>query len=119
MNNNIEYNDNLKNNDEFITELVKQIALNEREISAKNQIIRDIYSSQSWKLVLKLERFFNKVAPPSSYRFQFSRWFFLSCLFIYHGFNNLFRKMDFLNQIPIINGSIKMNRSLEKSFRKI
>ena len=83
MDNNIESTNNQINNEEFITELVKQIALDEREISEKNQIIRDIYSSQSWKLAIKIEKIFNKVAPPSSYRFQFSRWFFHSCLFIY------------------------------------
>jgi len=42
MYNNNKSIDNLKD-DEFISELVQQIALNEREISEKNKIIQDIY----------------------------------------------------------------------------
>jgi len=107
MYNNNKSIDNLKD-DEFISELVQQIALNEREISEKNQLIREIYSSQSWKLVLKLERFFNKVAPPLSFRYKFSSRLFHICLFIYHGLNNLFRKNGFW-------GSDAYNQCIQKN----
>lgn len=114
MYNNINSTDNQINNDEFIAELVQQIALTEREISEKNQIIQDIFSSRSWKLVTKLERFFNKVAPPLSFRYKFSRWLFHICLFLYHGFNNLFRKNGFFES-DTYNQWIQKNEPL---FRK-
>jgi len=92
MYNNTNPNDNSKDNNDFIAELVKQIALTEKEISEKNKIIQDIYSTQSWKLAYKIERFYSKVAPPLSFRNRIIRSIFHFCLLIYHNLYKLFRK---------------------------
>ena len=44
------------NNKYLVEEPLNRIALNEIEISEKNRMIQDIYSSQTWKIALFLKK---------------------------------------------------------------